>query len=130
LILEPFWPGVRDKIDKVKENIEHHKALMTVNVTLEDITRSVRARKQTMEEFKRAQKFRDHQKFSTIRNEIRPDIHYKVLADIIQKTCEGSGKWLDKQDSFMRWLDPIDRTVRCLWVCGIPGAGRFHALGF
>ena len=126
VILEPFWPGVRAKIDKVQENIEHHKALMTVNVTLEDISRAERVRKQTLEEFDRAEKFREHQKFSMIRNEVRPETHHEKLADILQKTCKGSGKWLDSQSNFMRWLDPVDRTVRCLWICGIPGAGRFH----
>ena len=129
LILEPFWPNVRAKIDKIQESIENHKALMTMNVTLEDISRAQRARKQALEEFDRAQKFRDHQTFSTIRNEVRPETHHTKLADILQRTSAGSGKWLDRDDNFMKWLDPLDRTARCLWLCGIPGAGRFLPLG-
>ena len=127
MVCEPFWPSIRSKIDKIQENIEHHKSLMTVNVTLEDISRAQRARKEALEECERAQKFREHQTFSTIRNEVRPETHHEKLADILQRTSEGSGKWLDKDCEFLRWLDPVDRTARCLWLCGIPGAGKFSS---
>jgi hypothetical protein len=125
VILEPFWPRIRAKIDKIRENIEDHKTLLTVNVTLEDISRAQRARKRDQEEYDRAANFRDHQTFSTIRDHVRPENYDEGLVGILQETSKGSGTWLDKQDNFMGWLNPVDRTVRCLWLNGIPGAGMF-----
>ncbi len=124
MILEPFWPSVRAKIDKIQENIEHHKALLTANVTLEDISRAQRARKLALEEYDCAAKFREHQTFCTIRDQvIRPETYDEKLASILRETSKGSGAWLDQQDNFTGWLNPVDGTVRCLWLCGIPGAG-------
>ncbi len=128
MILEPFWPTVRGKLDKIQENIEHHKALLTEHVTLEDISRAQRARKQALEQYDRAAKFRDQQTFFTIRDQIRPETYDEKLDGILQQTSKGSGAWIDGQDNFKGWLNPGDRTVRCLWLCGIPGAGVFKLL--
>ena len=125
MTLEPFWPNVRSKIDKIQDNINSHKALMTVNVTLENILRAQRARKLALDEYDRAARFREHQTFSTIRDEVRPEGYDEKLAGILQQTSEGSGAWVAEQDDMKRWLDPVDRTARCLWLCGIPGAGAF-----
>ena len=59
-ILEPFWPNVRSKIDKIQDNINIYKALMTVNVTLEHILRAQWARKLALDEYDRAARFREH----------------------------------------------------------------------
>ena len=130
MICEPFWPGVRAKVDKIREHIQSHKALMTEAVTLEDIVRAQKARNLSLAEYDRAQKFRDYQEFRAVRDEINPDTRYEKLDDILRKTTKGSGAWLDKEGSFMNWLDPLDRTVRCFWLCGIPGAGELLAPKF
>ena len=124
-ILEAFWPRVRAKIDKIQENIEHHKTLLTANMTLEHISRAQWARKRALEEYDLAAKFRDFQTFSTIRDQARPETYDEKLVGMLQETSKGSGAWLDKQDRFTGWLNPVDRTVRCLWLKGIPGAGKF-----
>ncbi|KAK1758999.1 hypothetical protein QBC47DRAFT_449676 [Echria macrotheca] len=128
-ILEPFWPSIRSKVEKIQENIEHHKSLMTVSVTLEDISRAQRARKLALEECERAQKFREQQSFGALRNEMRPVVYHEKLRDILERTSEQSGAWLGKHNDFLKWLDPIDRTARCLWLHGIPGAGKTYLTG-
>jgi hypothetical protein len=97
---------------------------MTEAVTLEDIVRAQKARNLSLAEYDRAQKFRDYQEFRAVRDEINPETRYEKLDDILRKTTKGSGAWLDKEETFMNWLDPLDRTVRCFWLCGIPGAGE------
>lgn len=128
MICEPFWPSARAKVDKIWEHIEIHKALMTETVTLEDIVRAQEARNMALAEHDRAQKFRDYQAFCAVRDEINPDTRYEKLADMLRHSAKGSGSWLDKEKKFMSWLDPVDRTVRCFWLCGIPGAGKLHIL--
>jgi hypothetical protein len=125
-ICEPFWPGVRAKVDKIWEHIRNHKALMTETVTLEDIVRAQEARNLALSEYDRAQKFRDYQAFCAVRDEVNPDIRYEKLANVLRQATKGSGSWLDKEEKFINWLDPVDRTVRCFWLCGIPGAGKLH----
>lgn len=104
--------------------MQNHKALMTEAVTLEDIVDAQKARNRALAEYDSAQKFRDHQAFCAVRDEINPEIRYEKLDDILRQTTKGSGSWLDKDETFMDWLDPVDRTVRCFWLCGIPGAGK------
>ena len=124
MFCEPFWPGVRTKVDKIREHMQSHKALMTEAVTVEDIVRAQKDRNLALAEYDRAQKFRDYQEFRAVRDEINPDTRYEKLDDIIRKATEGSGAWLDKEETFMNWLNPLDRTIRCFWICGIPGAGE------
>ena len=126
MICEPFWPGVRAKIDKIWEHVGNHKALITETVTLEDIVRAQEARNLALTEYDRAQKFRDYQAFRAVRDEINPELGYEKLDDLLRQTIQGSGIWLDKEEKFMNWLDPVDRTVRYFWLCGIPGAGMLH----
>ncbi|KAL1840713.1 hypothetical protein VTJ49DRAFT_208 [Mycothermus thermophilus] len=126
VILEPFWPRIRSRIEQIQSDIRDHTALLKENVTLEDISRAQRTRKLVMEEAERNEKFRRLQNFSTIRNDLRPETYHLRLEDLRSQASEGSGKWLDRQVNFMKWLDPTDRSARCLWVHGIPGAGKTY----
>ncbi|KAI1379439.1 hypothetical protein F4677DRAFT_332829 [Hypoxylon crocopeplum] len=124
IFLEPLWPNIRSSIAKIQENIDHHKTLMTMNVTLQDILQAHQARKRALEEYEHAQAFRDSQTFSTIRNELNPHVYDAKLTDILRRSSVHSGKWLDNEPDFLRWLDSADRTVRCMWLYGIPGCGK------
>jgi len=128
MLLEPLWPSFRESLDQIRDNINSHKGMMTTNVTLEEISQAKIARKRALEEYDDAKKFRDNQTFNTIRTELRPETYDTQLLDILQFTSSGSGQWLNKEENFMRWLDPLDRTLRFLWLQGIPGAGMhpFH----
>ncbi|KAI1103967.1 hypothetical protein F4804DRAFT_211097 [Jackrogersella minutella] len=124
IILESLWPNIRSSIAKIQENMEHHKAMMTMNVTLEDIVQAHQARKRALEEYEDAQAFRDNQTFKTIRNEFNPHNHDEKLADILRRSSVKSGKWLENELDFTRWHDPVDRTLKSIWLHGIPGSGK------
>ncbi|KAH6641179.1 hypothetical protein F5144DRAFT_641977, partial [Chaetomium tenue] len=109
--------------------MQSHKALMTEAVTLEDIVRAQQDRNLSLAEYDRAQKFRDYQELRAIRDQINPDTCYEKLDHILRKATLGSGSWLDREEMFMKWLDPLDRTVRCFWLWGIPGAGKTFLAG-
>src|SRR4051812_25401701 len=99
---------------------------MTTNVTLEEVSQARKARKRALEEYEDQQRFRDDQTFRTARSELRPARYDDKLDAMRQQTCEGSGEWLREEDNFKRWRDPMDRTLRCLWLHGVPGAGLLH----
>lgn len=122
--LESLWPNIRSSITTIQENMEHHKTMMTMNVTLEDIIQAHRARKLALEEQEHAQVFRDSQTFSDIRNELHPHDYDADLASILRRSSVNSGRWLQNEQKFMRWLDPTDGTVRHMWLHGIPGCGK------
>ncbi|KAI0387921.1 hypothetical protein F5Y04DRAFT_274777 [Hypomontagnella monticulosa] len=124
VFLESLWPNIRSSITTIQENMEHHKTMMTMNVTLEDILQAYRARRLALEEHEHAQVFRDSQTFTTIRNELHPHDYDVDLADILRRSSVSSGQWLRNEPEFMRWLDPTDRTVRHMWLHGIPGCGK------
>ncbi|KAK3983781.1 hypothetical protein QBC44DRAFT_45029 [Cladorrhinum sp. PSN332] len=124
VIIEPFWPSLRDKIGKIQANIEHHKLMMSVNVTLEEITRAHAARQHALEESQRAQIAREQQRYSEIRSEMQPEDHAPRLARVLRSITEGSGTWLDTCQSFLEWKDPANDSTPILWLHGIPGAGK------
>ncbi|KAI2624405.1 hypothetical protein GGR54DRAFT_629674 [Hypoxylon sp. NC1633] len=129
IFLESLWPNIRSSIAKIQENMEHHKALMTTNVTLEDILQAHQARKRALDEYEYAQEFRDRQIFSAIRSELNPQGYDLDLVDILRRSSVSSGKWLRNKPDFTRWLDATDRTARCMWLYGIPGSGKTFLAG-
>ncbi|KAI1770697.1 hypothetical protein F4818DRAFT_431640 [Hypoxylon cercidicola] len=129
VLLESVWPNIRSSIGKIQENMEQHKAMMTMNVTLEDILRADQARKLALEENEHQQAFRDRQTFSTIRNELNPHEYEARLVEITRQSSVSPGKWLESEVDFMRWLDVVDRTLRCMWLYGIPGSGKTFLVG-
>ncbi|OTB06435.1 hypothetical protein M426DRAFT_9573 [Hypoxylon sp. CI-4A] len=124
VFLESLWPNIRSSIGKVQENIEQHKTIMTMNVTLEDIVQAHQARKRALEEYERAQEFRDNQIYGLIRNELDPYDHDAKLNIILDESSVKSGKWLENEPDFLRWRNSTNRTVRRLWLHGIPGSGK------
>ncbi|KAI0161115.1 hypothetical protein GGR52DRAFT_582536 [Hypoxylon sp. FL1284] len=129
VFLEAIWPNVRSKIAKIQENMEQHKAMMTMNVNLEAIQRADEDRKLALKENEHQQEFRDKQTYSTIRNELNPCDYDARLVDIDRRSSVRSGEWLKTEPSFMKWLDSSDRTLRCMWLYGIPGSGKTFLAG-
>ncbi|KAI1211064.1 uncharacterized protein F4807DRAFT_459295 [Annulohypoxylon truncatum] len=129
IIIESLWPNIRSSITKIQENMDHHKAIMTTNVTLQDILLAHQARKRALEEYDQAQTFRDNQNFSIIRNEFNPHDHDTELSSILRRSSVTSGEWLKDEPDFMRWRDPVYRTARIMWLYGIPGSGKTFIVG-
>ncbi|KAI1386580.1 uncharacterized protein F4822DRAFT_431452 [Hypoxylon trugodes] len=129
IFLESLWPKIRSSISKVQENIESHKAMMMVNVTLQDIVQAHRARKDALEEYEAAQAAREEHTYNAIHNKLNPRDYDMELASILRRSSVDSGKWLEDEPDFMRWLNTMDRTTRCVWLHGIPGSGKTFLVG-
>ncbi|KAI1657870.1 hypothetical protein F4813DRAFT_389137 [Daldinia decipiens] len=129
VFFESLWPNIRSSIAKIQENMEHHKAMITANVTLEDILQAHQARKLALEEHACAQAFRESQTFSAIRNELNPHNYDVELMDILRRSSVTSGNWLDEETDFRKWYDPTDSNIRRLWLHGIPGCGKTFVVG-
>ncbi|KAI2471029.1 hypothetical protein F4781DRAFT_388511 [Annulohypoxylon bovei var. microspora] len=129
IILESLWPNIRSSITIIQENMDRHKAMMTMNVTLQDILQAHQARKRALEEYEKSQASRDSQTFSTLRNELTPHNHDTELDKIKERSSVASGEWLKDEPDFVRWLDPVDRTTRIMWLHGIPGSGKTFLVG-
>jgi hypothetical protein len=120
LLREPFSPRLRNKLNEIRSDIEQHSKLLRHTATLEDITKAQLDRQQ-------AEKFRNEEAFQSFFNVLQPVTYDARLAEILKQTAKDSGRWLDQNSDFQKWLDPTTRTIHCLWVHGIPGAGKSSA---
>ena len=66
------------------------------------------------------------QGFHRIQTGIAPTFYEDRLIWISSTLCDGTGKWLLRNDEFLKWLDPSNTTNGILWLSGIPGAGMLY----
>jgi hypothetical protein len=59
-----------------------------------------------------------------IKTAISPKFYDDKLDWVDGRVCEGSGKWLWRDSTFIRWLEVTDISTKIVWLQGIPGAGR------
>ncbi|WAO88971.1 NACHT domain-containing protein [Fusarium falciforme] len=124
LVFEALWPNRRDEIKLVTKHIARHRELMRTEVRLEEIRAADDARQRELKHFAQAEESAIRQEYSTLRAHISPRTYdhdlYRHHADV----CEGTGKWLFRDQSFKDWVDHSKGTTRILWLKGIPGAGK------
>jgi hypothetical protein len=106
-------------------HIERHMLLMRNEVRLEHIQAEHSARLQALQHFERTEKSLLRQDYHTIEAGISPRTYDGKLDWLYGRTCEGTGKWLLKDATFVKWLEPADQSLKILWLQGIPGAGEF-----
>jgi len=124
LIFESIWPKKQDKIDVVVSNIERHTTLMTNEVTLQHIREEHELRAQSLAHFDQETDFQESQKFRTLETRVSPRNYDDRLDSLLNRSYEGSVKWLLSNKSFLEWLDNSNPALRLLWLQGIPGAGE------
>ncbi|PVH83873.1 hypothetical protein DL98DRAFT_486212 [Cadophora sp. DSE1049] len=123
-IFEAMWPRQRDKIQVIMSHIERHTSLMRNEVRLEHIREEHEARLRALEHFDRTERSHRLQEYNAIKEAISPRTYEGDLDRIRSRICEGTGKWLLRNDTFIKWLDQSDMSVRLMWLEGIPGAGK------
>jgi hypothetical protein len=98
--------------------------LMRTEVRLEHIREEHGARQRALDDFEKSERERMRQEFHRIQTDIAPKFYHDKLAGISSTVCEGTGRWLLRQNDFVKWLDPTSTANSLLWLHGIPGAGR------
>ncbi|KAI5925083.1 hypothetical protein F4810DRAFT_660893 [Camillea tinctor] len=123
-IFEAFWPNIRGKVGVIQRNIDHHKMMMTSQVTMEHILQSYEARKRAIQEYERAEEQRISENVYNMLSEYSPSLYDDKLADILSQMTVASGTWLEGNPEFTKWADPTTNVCRCFWLYGIPGSGK------
>lgn len=129
VIFESMWPKQREKINIVRAQIQRHTLLLRREVGLEHIQEAHNAQLQAMEHYEKTEKSFRRQEYHSIRISISPKTYEDILDSFQVRVCRGTGQWLLKDTTFIKWLDKSDTTVKVLWLQGIPGAGvceKYH----
>jgi hypothetical protein len=96
---------------------------MNSEVTLENILQAYDSRERAYMEYDRMHDFQDWQNFETVKAAMAPYLYDDDL-EAFRRECQSeSGQWLEEENSFKRWSDPSDHSVRLFWLQGMPGAG-------
>ncbi|KAG6979127.1 hypothetical protein Forpi1262_v016525 [Fusarium oxysporum f. sp. raphani] len=99
--------------------------LITSNASLEHVQATDLLRRNALEEFQKAERFRNDEKFLSLSQALESKTCKSKLGEIINDTRQRGklGAWLDKNSHFTKWLEVNDSTCRYIWLQGIPGAG-------
>ncbi|RKK32554.1 hypothetical protein BFJ66_g15323 [Fusarium oxysporum f. sp. cepae] len=100
--------------------------LITSNASLEHVQATDLLRRNALEEFQKAERFRNDEKFLSLSQALESKTCKSKLGEIINDTRQRGklGAWLDKNSHFTKWLEVNDSTCRYIWLQGIPGAGK------
>ncbi|KEZ46617.1 hypothetical protein SAPIO_CDS0441 [Scedosporium apiospermum] len=126
--LESIWPNVRSKIGVILDNIKDHERVLLSHVTLEHVLQSHRERKQALKAEEEAEMARNRQYWKEMEKEVVPKLYDVRLYEILSDSSFDSGQWLEKNTRFRIWRDGMGKN-RCLWLSGIPGAGKTYIAG-
>lgn len=98
---------------------------MRTEVRLEEIRAADEARQRELKHFAQAEEAAIKQEYFTLRAHVSPKTYDHDLYRHHATVCDGTGKWLFRDQSFKNWLDPTAGSTQILWLKGIPGAGRW-----
>lgn len=126
IIFESLWPKQRDKIKVVQRHIERLTDLMRNEVRLEHIRGEHDARIRALEHFEMTEKSSREQEYHILETAVLPKFHDDKLDWLRGHICDGTGKWLMRDTTFIKWLDIGDLSTKIVWLQGIPGAGPSH----
>ena len=122
-IFESVWPKQREKIDLVKAQIQRHTLLLRREVGLEHIQEAHNAQQQALKHYEKTEKSFRRQEYQSLKTDISPRTYGDRLDSFHARVCQGTGRWLLRDQTFARWLDKADASIKILWLQGIPGAG-------
>jgi hypothetical protein len=101
---------------------------MRNEVRLEHIQQEHTARLRALEHFESTEKSYQKLEYQSIRASISPTTYGSTLDRIQARTCPGTGTWLSKDATFIKWLNIAQKSEKVLWLEGIPGAGMPECL--
>ncbi|KAF5674658.1 Nacht domain-containing protein [Fusarium circinatum] len=123
-MFEMFWPSHRDRIQVVVKHMASHRDLIRREVRMEDIRRADEMRNRELQHFVQTEENNIAQEFASHRAHISPKSYDADLYRFSEAVCNGTGKWVFRDQSFQNWLAGKEKARPILWLRGIPGAGK------
>jgi hypothetical protein len=120
-----MWTKQREKINVVRAQIQRHTLLLRREVGLEHIQEAHNAQLQALDHYEKTEKSSRRQEYQSIKTSISPSTYEDRLDFLHARICQGTGRWLLRDESFVKWLDRADASTKILWLQGIPGAGPY-----
>ncbi|SCN87403.1 uncharacterized protein FFNC_01767 [Fusarium fujikuroi] len=124
VMFEMFWPSHRDRIQVVVKHMASHRDLIRKEVRMEEIRRADEMRNRELQHIVQTEENHIAQEFASHRAHISPKSYDADLYRFSETVCNGTGKWLFRDQSFQNWLAGKDKAKPILWLRGIPGAGK------
>ncbi|RKL31203.1 hypothetical protein BFJ72_g11220 [Fusarium proliferatum] len=123
VMFEMLWPSHRDRIQVVVKHMASHRDLMRKEVRMEEIRRADEMRNRELQHFVQTEEHNIAQEYASHRAHLAPKSYDADLYRFSEAVCNGTGKWLFRDQSFQNWLAGKDKAKPILWLRGIPGAG-------
>ncbi|KAF5968445.1 Nacht domain-containing protein [Fusarium bulbicola] len=124
VVFEMFWPSHRDRIHVVVKHMASHRDLIRKEVRMEEIRRADEMRNRELHHFVQTEENNIAQEYASHRAHISPKSYDADLYRFSEAVCDGTGKWLFRDQSFQNWLAGKEKAKPILWLRGIPGAGK------
>ena len=76
-----------------------------------------------MEHYETTEKANRRQEYNALKASIAPLTYEEEQYRIHSSICEGTDKWLKKDETFIQWLKSPVKPSKPIWLQGIPGSG-------
>ncbi|RBQ76481.1 hypothetical protein FVER14953_03349 [Fusarium verticillioides] len=124
VMFEMLWPRHKDRIQVVVKHMAGHRDLFRREVRMEEIRKADEMRNREMQHFVQTEENNIAQEYASHRTHISPKSYDGDLYRFSEAVCDGTGKWLFRDESFQNWLAGKENSKPILWLRGIPGAGK------
>ncbi|KAG9503428.1 hypothetical protein J7337_006273 [Fusarium musae] len=124
VMFEMLWPRHKDRIQVVVKHMASHRDLFRREVRMEEIRRADEMRNRELQHFVQTEENSIAQEYASHRAHLAPKNYDADLYRFSESVCNGTGKWLFRNESFQNWLAGKDKAKPILWLRGIPGAGE------
>ncbi|KAK0717694.1 hypothetical protein B0T26DRAFT_599226, partial [Lasiosphaeria miniovina] len=117
------WPLKRNKVMALLDDLQRHKASVSLVIygADEESRRDVKAIKGELVTVRQLLTANERLQFYDWLSQTNPsDIHNLATSQYE----EGTGEWALRHPAWGQWLDPSKPDSRCVWLHGIPGAGK------
>ncbi|KAF5712258.1 Nacht domain-containing protein [Fusarium mundagurra] len=124
VMFEMLWPRHKYRIQVVVKHMAGHRDLIRREVHMEEIRRADEMRNRELQHFVQTEENNIAQEYASHRAHLAPKNYDADLYRFSESVCDGTGKWLFRNESFQNWLAGIEKAKPILWLRGIPGAGK------
>ena len=123
------WNQAKTHFDHLLNDLRRQKELLETQATLIQFRESKELRVQWETQFERAQEMERKSQYRWVLDWLRAenvDSDQERYSRIWQES--NSCQWILKTPQVSAWRHPDNNSTPVLWLCGIPGSGKYSAL--